>query len=332
MDESVINIPSIGQIVDETGPSTVMMTISKPQANPSESEETIIIKEENDVDICGPFYGKCKWFSDKSGYGFITIGGYNTLRKESDELSPSFAIGKEIFVHFTGIKTLNSTYKTLISGEYVCFDIVKGTRDFQAISVTGINGGPLMCDSNPETRHIIPKSNQVIEDETKQKKNHLVHPIDKNKILGKYDGRCKWFNDRSGYGFLVIDSGDSMGKDVFVHYTGIDPIHSSYKTLISGEYLTFNTINGVKDIQAIDVTGYRGGSMMCDTNHCPKMLSVEDERHHADGKSMFDRFGFTNHFSTLQHKPQRNSSLPRHMHLLSTPPPPPPPRPPPPPM
>jgi cold shock protein len=81
----------------------------------------------------GSYHGQCKWFNDKLGYGFITI--------RSDEYK-----GRDIFVHHSGIQPLNSDYKTLKKGEYISFNIKQGTNGLQAVSVTGIFGGTLMCD------------------------------------------------------------------------------------------------------------------------------------------------------------------------------------------
>ena len=77
--------------------------------------------------------GQVKWFSDHMGYGFVTIAD-----------GPDR--GKDIFVHHSGIKPANSNYKTLRKGEYVNFNIVKGINGLQGVDITGINGGPLMCD------------------------------------------------------------------------------------------------------------------------------------------------------------------------------------------
>lgn len=79
------------------------------------------------------YVGQCKWFSDKLGYGFLTIC-------DGDKK------GTDIFSHHSGIKPLNSNYKTLKKGEYVEFNIVNGLNGLQAVNVTGINGGALMCD------------------------------------------------------------------------------------------------------------------------------------------------------------------------------------------
>jgi CspA family cold shock protein len=87
----------------------------------------------------GQYIGQCKWFNDLLGYGFLTI----CVGAES---------GKDIFVHHTGIKPLNSNYRTLKKGEYLSFNIVSGVNGLQATDVTGINGGPLMCDFVSTTR------------------------------------------------------------------------------------------------------------------------------------------------------------------------------------
>ena len=87
----------------------------------------------------GEIIGNCKWFNKKLGYGFITV--YTGPRR-----------GVNIFVHHTGIKPLNSNFRTLRKGEYVHFNIVDGQNGLQATDVTGIMGGPLMCD-NVESRH-----------------------------------------------------------------------------------------------------------------------------------------------------------------------------------
>ena len=79
--------------------------------------------------------GCVKWFNNKRGYGFVTWT--EDSGKEND-----------IFVHHTGIQPLNSQYRTLTTGEYVHFvlkEAENGERE-QAIEVTGVNGGPLLCD------------------------------------------------------------------------------------------------------------------------------------------------------------------------------------------
>lgn len=81
---------------------------------------------------------------------------------------------------------------------------------------------------------------------------------------GKYTALVKWFSDKLGYGFVTIHDGDEKGKDIFVHHSGIKPLNSNYKTLRKGEYIQFNIVNGLNGLQAVDVTGIKGGPLMCD--------------------------------------------------------------------
>lgn len=96
-----------------------------------------VLQERNDTDKLGEYQGQCKWFNDRLGFGFCTITGGDKK-------------GEDIFVHHSGVNTKNSHYKTLKKGEYIQFDIIeseiKGPNAQQAVNVTGISGGPLMCD------------------------------------------------------------------------------------------------------------------------------------------------------------------------------------------
>lgn len=107
---------------------------------PSDSSVIPILTEVNNEPHVGALIGQTKWFADRLGYGFITIqAGENK--------------GKDIFVHHSGIKPLNSNYKTLKKGEYINFDLVTGANGLlQAVNVTGIGGGSLICDVNPHVR------------------------------------------------------------------------------------------------------------------------------------------------------------------------------------
>jgi hypothetical protein len=82
-------------------------------------------------------------------------------------------------------------------------------------------------------------------------------------------GMVKWFNNKAGYGFLTVcDEGDHTGKDIFVHYTSIRVTNSQYKYLVQGEYVEFVLVHSDSDkheFHASDVTGVKGGSIMCET-------------------------------------------------------------------
>ena len=57
-------------------------------------------------------------------------------------------------------------------------------------------------------------------------------------------GTVKWFNNQKGYGFIS----DESGKDVFVHYTGLNM--DGFKTLDEGQAVEFEVTEGEKGPQA----------------------------------------------------------------------------------
>lgn len=61
-------------------------------------------------------------------------------------------------------------------------------------------------------------------------------------------GTVKWFNNQKGYGFIS----DESGKDVFVHYTGLNM--DGFKTLDEGQAVEFEVTEGEKGSQAVNVT------------------------------------------------------------------------------
>lgn len=83
-----------------------------------------------------------------------------------------------------------------------------------------------------------------------------------------YLGRVKWFNNKTGYGFISVTSGDRSGTDLFVHHTSIDVADQQYKYLVQGEYVEFEIINAETadhEYQTRNVRGISGGKLMCET-------------------------------------------------------------------
>jgi CspA family cold shock protein len=95
--------------------------------------------------------GKVKWFNNKSGFGFITVCEGSALAE------------KDIFVHFSSVNVGDTQYRYLVQGEYVDFDIskpAKGDHEYHAVNVSGVKGGPLMCETrrlNVEKRTYEPR-------------------------------------------------------------------------------------------------------------------------------------------------------------------------------
>ena len=61
-------------------------------------------------------------------------------------------------------------------------------------------------------------------------------------------GSVKWFNDEKGFGFIARENGD----DVFVHFSAINS--DGRKTLIEGQQVSFEVVEGQKGPQAGNVT------------------------------------------------------------------------------
>lgn len=64
----------------------------------------------------------------------------------------------------------------------------------------------------------------------------------------KEQGKVKWFNAEKGFGFITPDNG---GDDLFVHFSGIEG--SGYRSLEEGQSVSYNTTQGQKGLQAVDV-------------------------------------------------------------------------------
>ena len=83
-------------------------------------------------------------------------------------------------------------------------------------------------------------------------------------------GKVKWFNNKAGYGFITIHDGENKNSDIFVHFTAIRVTNSQYKYLVQGEYVEFDRVKsttGPHEYKAADITGIKGGELMCETRN-----------------------------------------------------------------
>ena len=85
---------------------------------------------------------RVKWFNNKNGYGFASTLGENQ---------------RDVFVHHSSLKVGKEQYRYLVQGEYVDLDVTPITDEsskhqWQSTNVTGVCGGPLMCETRQDMR------------------------------------------------------------------------------------------------------------------------------------------------------------------------------------
>jgi len=90
-------------------------------------------------------------------------------------------------------------------------------------------------------------------------------------------GQVKWFNRQTGWGFITILESDN--DDIFVHWRSLRIDSEQFKYLIAGEYVELNVkvdvLNKKHPRTADDVSGVRGGKLMCEFRQEHKSSSEE---------------------------------------------------------
>ena len=116
-----------------------------------------------------------------------------------------------------------------------------------------------------------------------------------------YIGTVKWFNNKSGYGFVtILSEGDMHKKDIFVHHSSINVDSEQYKYLVQGEYVSIyveKTDNQKYEFQASNIKGVLGGPLMCETRNDIRQQRTD---------RMKDMEGFQENYK--KNKPKRTSN------------------------
>jgi cold shock CspA family protein len=93
-------------------------------------------------------------------------------------------------------------------------------------------------------------------------------------------GSVKWFNNKAGYGFIKVIGDESESEsDVFVHYSNIKVEGLEYTYLVQGEYIEFEkaeTDNEEHKFQAVNLSGIKGGPLLCQTRYTNRPLPRTD--------------------------------------------------------
>jgi len=122
------------------------------ETNNSNDKTTTPVGPADSTSGSGPkLTGRVKWFNNKTGFGFITaLTESDSVKKDSD-----------VFVHHSAVKVSQEQYRYLVQGEYVEFvlsklvnaaDAAASKHEFQAVDVSGVKGGKLICETRWESR------------------------------------------------------------------------------------------------------------------------------------------------------------------------------------
>ena len=105
-----------------------------------------------------------------------------------------------------------------------------------------------------------------------------------------FTGRVKWFNNKSGYGFITVISNGSelpdgvttlVGEDIFSHHSAVLVGKEQFRYLVQGEYVSFKLSsieNQNHKYQSIDISGLHGGKLLCETREEQRTTRPEGER------------------------------------------------------
>ena len=123
-------------------------------------------------------------------------------------------------------------------------------------------------------------------------------------------GRVKWFNNKTGFGFITALEGEHKDNDIFVHHSTIKVAQDQYRYLVQGEYIEFvlskiTDASSKHEFQAADVSGVKGGKLICETrweSRSAGEVGISANASASDNVSRFKRGDTTSRYS----KPTEN--------------------------
>ena len=102
------------------------------------------------------------------------------------------------------------------------------------------------------------------------------------KMSVRTTGCVKWFNNKSGFGFITVLDGENVGKDIFVHYSAIKVAKDQFRYLVQGEYVEFelskSTEGSKHEYQADKISGIKGGNLMCESQNAIKPVRIVETK------------------------------------------------------
>jgi len=148
--------------------------------------------------------------------------------------------------------------------------------------------------TNLKTLSVLLSETETIMSATDDNGNGNVNHSD-TPVSSRLTGRVKWFNNKTGFGFItaLTDSdGIKEGSDIFVHHSSIKVAQEQYRYLVQGEYLEFELSkiadsSNKHEFQAANVSGVKGGKLICETRWESRLASGGQSRPVSSGASRF---------------------------------------------
>jgi len=128
------------------------------------------------------------------------------------------------------------------------------------------------------------------------------------------NGRVKWFNNKAGYGFITVSTGEMTDTDVFVHHSAIEVSQEQYRYLVQGEYVEFvlcNVEDNQHKWQAGNVKGSFNGKLMCETRLETREQRVNHTQSDDSRGPMIDSSKNTSSRDNQQYRVRSRGSGPR---------------------